>query len=79
MRGRYPLYNKDYLMNIINEMTDQEKHNLLTKDFDELWCNYGVKIGIQYRGERRTSKDKFMQLKEGYIFNDNKIVTLKTN
>ena len=65
MRGRYPLYNKDYLMNIINEMTDEEKNNLLTKDFDELWCNlWGEDIGIQYRGEERTSKDKFMQIQE---------------
>ena len=78
MRGRYPLYNKDYLMNIINEMTDEEKNNLLNKKFDDLWSNlWGEDIGIQYRGEEKTSKDKFMQLKEGYIFHDNKIVTLK--
>ena len=78
MRGRYQLYNKAYLMNIINEMTDVEKNNLLTKPFNELWNNlWGEDIGIQYRGEERSSKDKYMQLKEGYIFSDNKIVTLK--
>jgi len=78
MRGRYPLYNKEYLMNIINEMTDIEKNNLLTKPFNELWNNlWGEDIGIQYRGEERSSKDKYMQLKEGYIFNDNKITTLE--
>ena len=57
MRGRYPLYNKDYLINIVNEMTDEEKNNLLTKDFDILWSNlWGEDIGIQYRGEEKTIK-----------------------
>ena len=37
VRGKYPLYNKDYIQNIINEMTIQEKTNLLTKSFDEIW------------------------------------------
>ena len=60
-------------------MTNQEKDNLTTKEFDLLWSNlWGEDIGIQYRGEEKTSKDKFMQLKEGYIFNDNRIVTLDT-
>ena len=36
MRGKYPLYNNEYIQNIINEMTIQEKANLLTKEFDEL-------------------------------------------
>jgi len=78
MRGRYPLYNKDYLMNIINEMTMEEKYNLLNKSFNENWNKlWGEDIGIQYRGEERTSHDKFQQLTDGYIFHNNELLTLK--
>ncbi len=66
MRGKYPLYNKRYLLNIINEMTVKEKENLLLKDFDTLWNElWGEHIGIQYRGEEKTSKEKFIQLTNG--------------
>ena len=78
MRGRYPLHNKNYLINIINEMTNQEKENLLNKSFDDNWSNlWGENIGIQYRGEERTSKEKFKQLRNGYIFPNNELLTLK--
>ena len=39
MRGKYPVYNKDYLSNIFNEMTNSEK-KLVEKDFktwSQLW------------------------------------------
>ena len=32
MRGKYNLTSKDYLLNIINEMTITEKHSLLTSN-----------------------------------------------
>ena len=49
MRGKYPLYNQDYIQNIINEMTVQEKANLLTKEFNVLWKElWGDYYGIQY-------------------------------
>ena len=71
MRGKYPLFNKRYLLNIINEMTLSEKKNLLEKDFDELWKElWGDHIGIQYRGEEKTSREKFNSLRAG--------ITLKT-
>ena len=71
MRGKYPLFNKRYLLNIINEMTLSEKNNLLEKDFDELWKElWGDHIGIQYRGEEKTSREKFNSLRAG--------ITLKT-
>ena len=77
MRGKYPLYNKCYLLNIINEMTINEKHNLLTKTFDELWQElWGDHIGVQYRGEEKNSKEKFNLLKNG-INIQNKLYTLE--
>jgi 8-oxo-dGTP pyrophosphatase MutT (NUDIX family) len=66
MRGKYPLFNKRYLLNIINEMTVNEKKKLLTKDFDQLWNElWGDHIGIQYRGEEKISREKFNSLKVG--------------
>ena len=71
MRGKYPLFNKRYLLNIINEMTLSEKKNLLEKEFDELWKElWGDHIGIQYRGEEKTSRERFNSLRAG--------ITLKT-
>jgi len=66
MRGKYPLYNKMHLLNIINEMTLNEKERLLSKSFDELWKDlWGDNIGIQYRGEEKISKEKLESLKLG--------------
>jgi 8-oxo-dGTP pyrophosphatase MutT (NUDIX family) len=66
MRGKYPLFNKRYLLNIINEMTISEKNKLLTLEFDVLWKElWGDFVGIQYRGEEKISKEKFNSLKAG--------------
>ena len=63
LRGKYPLYNKDYILTLINEMTIKEKHKLLHNSFNELWNElWGTNIGIQYRNEEKASKEKFNQL-----------------
>ena len=70
IRGKYPLYNKDYIQNIIDEMTMDEKQKLLTLSFNDLWTNlWGCFIRMQYQQEEKTSKQKFQQIKEGvYMF-----------
>jgi 8-oxo-dGTP pyrophosphatase MutT (NUDIX family) len=66
LRGKYPLYNKDYILTLINEMTNKEKRNLLITEFSELWrALWGDFVGLQYRGEERSAKDKFIQMKRG--------------
>jgi hypothetical protein len=66
MRGKYSIHNYSYLRNIIDEMTVQEKQNILTKPFDELWVSlWGDYSGLQYRGEQQLSKNKYLQLKNG--------------
>ena len=66
LRGKYPLYNKEYILTLINEMTVTEKENLLTCDFGKLWKNlWGDFVGLQYRGEERSAKDKFLQIIRG--------------
>jgi ADP-ribose pyrophosphatase YjhB (NUDIX family) len=71
MRGKYPMSNYSYLLNIFNEMTCHEKHLINTQTFDELWKYlWGDYIGIQYRGEEKISREKFNSLKEGIDYFD---------
>lgn len=78
LRGRYNLYNKLYLMNIINEMTIQEKIKIKSKTFDELWNDlwFGMSSS-QYKNEGRISKEKFEKLKAGIYINKN-VVSLES-
>ena len=39
IRGKYSVHNYQYIKNIVDEMTVCEKHNILTKPFDELWSS----------------------------------------
>jgi 8-oxo-dGTP pyrophosphatase MutT (NUDIX family) len=67
MRGKYSIYDKHYIINMMNQMTLQEKENLLTKEFDELWKSVwgDEKLSNQYKTEEIVSKEKFLQLKTG--------------
>jgi len=66
MRGKYPLFNKFYISNIIDEMTLDEKKRLLNNDFKTLWENlWGNFVGCQYRGEEKMSYEKFEKIKDG--------------
>ena len=66
IRGKYSVHNYQYIKNIVDEMTVCEKHNILTKPFDELWSSlWGEYSGIQYRGEEQVSKNKFLHMKNG--------------
>ena len=71
MRGKYNIYSKIYLENIISEMTHEEKERILTTDFSTLWKNlWGNDINTQYRGEEKNSRDKFETLKYGVSTNE---------
>ena len=64
IRGKYKINNISHIVSLINEMTINEKQNLLTHDFDYLWNNlWGDEIGIQYRNEESDSREKFNDLK----------------
>ena len=77
MRGKYLLHNVQHIINIIDEMTLEEKDSLLNKSFYYNWNKlWGDDIGIQYRGEEISSSEKFKKLKDGYYHN-NKIISLK--
>jgi len=67
MRGKYSVYNKDYIMNMLKQMTDKEKQQLQTLTFDELWYNiWGDEtISNQYKVEEVASREKFNILRNG--------------
>jgi 8-oxo-dGTP pyrophosphatase MutT (NUDIX family) len=69
MRGKYSIYNKDYIMNMLKQMTEQEKQALLTKTFHELWNSiWGSDvISNQYKAEESISRDKFASLSDGVL------------
>ena len=71
MRGKYNIHSKMYLLNIISEMTNDEKERLLTESFDSLWNKlWGNDIRNQYRSEERVSREKFESLKNGIVLNN---------
>lgn len=70
--GKYPLYNKNYLINIINEMTNEEKKMLLENEFDDLWKYFwGESQHSKYKGDERNSKSKYISLKLGITISNN--------
>jgi len=71
MRGKYNIHSKMYLLNIISEMTNDEKERLLTESFDSLWNKlWGNDIRNQYRSEEKVSREKFESLKNGIVLNN---------
>lgn len=68
VRGKYPVTNREYILNIINEMTVAERELLRTKSFDQIWNElWGGTAGFQYRGEEKTSREKYDALKNGIV------------
>ena len=72
LRGKYPLYNKDYIQTLVDEMTISEKERIISNSFDDLWKGlWGDFIGIQYRSEEKHAREKFIQIKRGIqIYNE---------
>ena len=70
MRGKYSTNNKEYIINMLNQMTVSEKERIKTSSFDELWKNVwgGNCISNQYKNEESISKEKFHTLKNGVVF-----------
>lgn len=73
MRGKYSTTNRFYILNMMKQMTVEEKQGLLVHSFDELWnnmwCSEEDPVNNQYRQEEITSKSKFQMLLKGIILN----------
>jgi 8-oxo-dGTP pyrophosphatase MutT (NUDIX family) len=70
LRGKYSLYNKYYLMNMLKQMTIEEKESLKTKSFDVLWRELWGDNALynKYKNEEMISREKFNQLSAGVYF-----------
>jgi len=69
MRGKYSIYNKDYILNYLKEMTIHEKKLILENDFHFLWDYlWNRNISQQYKQEEEISEEKFNNLKNGILF-----------
>jgi len=83
MRGKYSLFNKEHILNLLKEMSTEEKDNIVSKDFSLLWNQLWNKSenekndNIQYNTEEFLSFDKITSLKHG-IHNNNDYYTLKS-
>lgn len=65
IRGKYPISDRNYLINIISEMTDDEKKCILTESFEKLWNDlWGDQVNT-YFNEEKISRNKFNQLRNG--------------
>lgn len=67
VRGKYSIYNKEYILNLLNQMTLSEKAKLLERDFDILWKSIWHDNGSsqQYKNEENTSREKYNAVLSG--------------
>lgn len=67
MRGKYLPTNKEYILNMMKQMTDHEKRNLVALPFADLWKDIwgNESISVQYKMEENTSRDRFAALVAG--------------
>ena len=66
VRGKYPLTNREYILNILNEMTVEERDRVKTKTFDELWDSlWGGTAGSNIVGRKRRVATSMIALKMG--------------
>lgn len=69
MRGKYSIYNKEYILNMIKQMTNDEKAKLKREPFSKLWRDLwgGDESGDSetYKSEEHNSKNKFELLRGG--------------
>jgi len=77
LRGKYTLHNKNYIMNMIKQMTIDEKNRLRTGNFAELWKKLWGEVPIfhQYKTEESSAMEKYNSLKSG-VFIQSKYYTL---
>ena len=78
IRGKYVSYNLDHLQQLIDEMSESEKQNILTQDFSTLCSEMWGDNQSMWRSEDSGSQRKFENLKNiGITMTDNSKVFLK--
>ena len=72
LRGKYNEYNEYQLINIIYEMTNNEKHNILNKSYKELWDSLWNKHNDHY-DLKNEEKFNFIKKNKFHLFNKDTI------
>ena len=69
MRGKYPINNKSYIVNMLSQMTEYEKTRVITSNFTTLWADIWGEghMNNKYKTEEMISRDKFDMLKSGVL------------
>lgn len=71
MRGKYNLEDKNYIVNLLNNMTINERVFILENEFDKMWeYLWNNNVTNLYKNEEKISKSKFNQLKNGICINN---------
>jgi len=68
MRGKYNIHDKQYILNMLNQMTRSEKETMKLLDFDLLWNNvwsHEPELSPLYKNEESASREKFNTLCNG--------------
>jgi len=70
IRGKYDVFNIDYIQILIDKFTLDEKRSIINNTFDELWTTlWMIDIDtIQKNGDYYKGHDKFMRLSNGFHF-----------
>lgn len=67
LRGKYEIENKNYIIQMFENMTLEECNNILNKSFDELWDILWVDNKRKNMVEYKATKEKYNLIKTGYI------------
>lgn len=80
IRGKYDLDRRTYIMQLFENMTETERHSILTVPFEELWKSlWQIGDFNVYEREYSEAKTKFELLRKGYILRtDNQDIFFNT-
>jgi len=70
IRGKYEVSNLNYLIMLFSHMTEEEKQQIMTLSFKELWNKLWINnfVDAKFLKEYNKSQDKFCRLKYGFQF-----------
>lgn len=80
LRGKYQFHNKEQIVNLLRNMTNNEKQDLLNCEFQDVWNEmWGHTTFVnQYKREELSSQKKFNNLKQGIYIGDTLEFNLET-